>query len=249
MQLKDKNDSVQLSTRYGQYCFAKRHSRGTSRPEVFPFGHDSKETDGVSGQHSNTLTARYYGGQANGMYVVESELNAQETAVRGTEDGFHTYRNDKKKSSVQGTHVTYPEGKSHCLNTAHIPLTIEQLNNPTHSNDRVYGEDGISPTLNTMQGGNRQPFVKVPEATSKGYAEAEVNDMKIRRLTPTECERLQGFPDGWTKYGGYKKAADIISKNPEHGGAFEVISDSQRYKMCGNAVTVNVISDIMEKLL
>ena len=50
--------------------------------------------------------------------------------------------------------------------------SLIQLNNPTHSNDRVYGTDGLSPTLNTMQGGNRQPFVKVPEATKKGYAEA-----------------------------------------------------------------------------
>jgi len=57
----------------------------------------------------------------------------------------------------------------------------------------------------------------------------EIIDSKIRRLTPTECERLQGFPDGWT--------------------SVENTSDSQRYKMCGNAVTVNVIKDIMEKLL
>jgi len=34
-----------------------------------------------------------------------------------------------------------------------------QVNNPTHSNDRVYSSDGISPTLNTMSGGNRQPFI------------------------------------------------------------------------------------------
>jgi len=50
--------------------------------------------------------------------------------------------------------------------------------------------------------------------------------MKIRRLTPTECERLQGFPDGWT----------------------EGFSDTQRYKMMGNAVTVNVIKAIGEKI-
>ncbi len=55
---------------------------------------------------------------------------------------------------------------------------------------------------------------------------------KIRRLTPTECERLQGFPGGWTEYG-------------VHTG----ISDTQRYKCLGNAVTVNVIQAIMEKLL
>ena len=45
---------------------------------------------------------------------------------------------------------------------------------------------------------------------------------KIRSLTPLECERLQGFPDGWT----------------------EGISDTQRYKCLGNAVTVSVIKYI-----
>ena len=48
----------------------------------------------------------------------------------------------------------------------------------------------------------------------------------IRRLTPTECERLQGFPDGWT----------------------EGQSDTQRYKQMGNAVSVPVVKSIMEKL-
>jgi len=38
---------------------------------------------------------------------------------------------------------------------------IIQLNDPIHSNDRIYSDKGISPTLNTMQGGNRQPFVEV----------------------------------------------------------------------------------------
>ena len=60
-------------------------------------------------------------------------------------------------------------------------------------------------------------------AKSKFNAQTQ---MKIRRLTPTETERLQGFPDGWTS--GF--------------------SDTQRYKMMGNAVTVNVIQAIAEKL-
>lgn len=54
----------------------------------------------------------------------------------------------------------------------------------------------------------------------------------IRRLTPIECERLQAFPDNWTKYG--------IDKN----GKQVEISDSQRYKVCGNAVTTSVITAI-----
>lgn len=57
----------------------------------------------------------------------------------------------------------------------------------------------------------------------------------IRRLTPVECERLQGFPDDWTKYGLFD---DVIKE----------ISDTQRYKMCGNAVTTNVIEDVFRRL-
>ena len=54
---------------------------------------------------------------------------------------------------------------------------------------------------------------------------------KIRRLTPLECERLQGFPDNWTQ-----KGTDGL------------ISDSQRYKMCGNAVTVDVVQAVGERI-
>lgn len=43
-------------------------------------------------------------------------------------------------------------------------------------NGRVYDVDGISPTLNTMQGGDRQPKIRVREATKQGYAEASVGD-------------------------------------------------------------------------
>jgi DNA (cytosine-5)-methyltransferase 1 len=49
--------------------------------------------------------------------------------------------------------------------------------------------------------------------------------MRIRKLTPVECERLQGFPDGWT-----------------------IGSDTQRYKQCGNAVTVHVVEYIAREL-
>lgn len=59
----------------------------------------------------------------------------------------------------------------------------------------------------------------------------------IRRLTPVECERLQGFPDGWTKYGVNEKGEQVE------------ISDSQRYKCLGNAVTTFVIRDIIKKLI
>jgi DNA (cytosine-5)-methyltransferase 1 len=55
---------------------------------------------------------------------------------------------------------------------------------------------------------------------------------KIRKLTPLECERLQGFPDNWTKI--------------EYKG--KPMSDQKRYECCGNAVTVPVIKAIGERL-
>ena len=59
---------------------------------------------------------------------------------------------------------------------------------------------------------------------------------RIRRLTPTECERLMGLPDNWTAKG-------IMS------GKEVEISDSQRYKLCGNGVVVNVVEKIIKKLI
>lgn len=54
---------------------------------------------------------------------------------------------------------------------------IIQVNNPVHSNNRVYDSEGCSPTLRDMsKGGNRQPFIKVKNATNKGYQEARIGD-------------------------------------------------------------------------
>ena len=61
------------------------------------------------------------------------------------------------------------------------------------------------------------------------------NGSRIRRLTPIECERLQGFPDNHTQYGNYN-------------GEVKEMSNTQRYKQCGNAVTVDVVQAIANKI-
>jgi DNA (cytosine-5)-methyltransferase 1 len=119
-------------------------------------------------------------------------------------------------------------------------LNAQEIIQPKRASDRVYDPAGVGPTLNTMQGGRRQPMI---QQRAHGFFNGSDKDIapsirgasvahnvfvdKIRRLTPLECERLQGFPDGWT----------------------EGVSDTQRYKCLGNAVTVNVIHIIMERLL
>lgn len=67
-----------------------------------------------------------------------------------------------------------------------------------------------------------------------GQGCVSIND-SVRRFTETEYERLQGFPDGWTMYGNYD-------------GVVKKIPATQRFKLCGNAVTKHVIKAIGERL-
>jgi site-specific DNA-cytosine methylase len=66
---------------------------------------------------------------------------------------------------------------------------------------------------------------------SANYGERDVvvqHRMAVRRLTPVECERLQGFPDGWTQIPWKKKP---VSECP----------DGPRYKALGNSMACNVM--------
>ena len=101
---------------------------------------------------------------------------------------------------------------------------------------RIYSKEGTSQTLAGNaggQGGKTGLYQVGPTLTARcddrGFFQKQLMRQTnlIRRLTPTECERLQGFPDGWT----------------------EGMSDTQRYKCLGNAVTTNVITAVVEKLL
>jgi DNA (cytosine-5)-methyltransferase 1 len=132
---------------------------------------------------------------------------------------------------------------------------------------RVYDAEGLSPTLHTNGGGNTETKIAVREATKTGYAIAEegdsinftqpnsetrrgrvgkqiantietschqavVHEYRIRKLTPRECFRLQGFTD--------EQFDKLIAAK---------LSDTQLYKQAGNAVTVNVISELGKALL
>jgi len=100
---------------------------------------------------------------------------------------------------------------------------LEATEYKNYSSERF---DGVLQNIRTNQPNPRPEGDKSDNPNSIGRATYS-DDMRIRRLTPTECERLQGFPDGWT----------------------EGISDTQRYKCLGNAVTVNVIETVMSKLV
>lgn len=90
-----------------------------------------------------------------------------------------------------------------------------------YRSNNVISITGVSPTLNTAQGGGRVPHILVEK---NGHP-------AIRRLTPRECWRLQGFTD--EQFDRVKAAG---------------LSDTQLYKQAGNAVTVPVVAMITKNL-
>lgn len=151
--------------------------------------------------------------------------------------------------------------------TANSSKTLRQIVAGSQAN-RIYEPEGLSATLASQPGGmgartglyvsrvNRKAGAydvrntelagtltatmnKGLDASGRtGVINMGQNDDAIfegaqaRRLTPLECERLQAFPDGWTKY-----MADGT-----------LVSDTQRYKVLGNAVTVNVVTHLINSL-
>lgn len=92
----------------------------------------------------------------------------------------------------------------------------------TKSNGLMAGESDVMNTLDT-----RETSAVAPIAASPA--------MVVRRLTPTECERLQGFPDGWTKI-------------PYKGKPADECPDGPRYKAIGNSMAVPVMRWIGERI-
>ena len=70
----------------------------------------------------------------------------------------------------------------------------------------------------------------------KGWDYLQQN-LTVRRLTPRECERLQGFPDDWTSE---KAEVELVGNEWKATGKIVKQADGPRYKQMGNAVTVNV---------
>lgn len=121
-------------------------------------------------------------------------------------------------------HAYASKEKSGTLDTMHdaqaVAIEYSGCLNPWDTQARrVYGEDGTFPALPSREsaGGNQQ-------AVLAGKRTRWI----VRRMTPTECERLQGYPDGWTDIGEWTD-----TKGKKHKPA-----DSPRYKALGNSIAL-----------
>jgi len=199
------------------------HLRGNSRPEVFPIK-KVDEKDSKSNQQKIKILDNLKG------------------------EGGHECHNVHDVEGIAPT-VRENHGKITMIETDSKPNEITKNLAQAY---RVYDTNGVSTTLGAVGGGigaktglyqvgvikNRGKIVEREKSTcldanywkgldNHGGRTGIMVNSNIRRLTPLECERLQGFPDRWT----------------------EGISDTQRYKCLGNAVTTTVVCEIAKKLL
>jgi len=113
--------------------------------------------------------------------------------------------------------------------------TIQSKSNGGYSLNYQPGvlQPNISPTITQCKGSRGGSSMEALDEVSAIYAQQPT--MAIRRLTPRECERLQGFPDDWTLIPYRNKSADQCPDGP-------------RYKACGNSMAVPVMRWIGERI-
>ena len=235
------------------------HLRGTSSRQVFPLGKVGEKIKGMEpGKKINRIGGMYEQTTRWGVYD-SNGLSPTITKASGCGGGHLPMIKYAQKSDREIARIYDPEGIAPTLHlktggwqepkildcyNKKVRKEIPTLTDPCHNNIRVqvsnfspreFGWKDISPAvcardykdpkiIRTAQALQTDGFLR--QGSSFG-TNNPASSRNIRRLTPIECERLQGFPDGWT----------------------EGISDTQRYKCLGNAVTVNVIEAITEKII
>lgn len=195
------------------------HLRGERTRRIFPLGGESQSTSSQSvvkignvNPSGNGMNGEVY--QVDGLAptLTTNKGEGQKIAIPVlTPDRTDKRQNGRRfKSDGEPMFTLTAQDKHGILIAGKLPGNHDQ-------NSRVYDPDGLAPTLSTMQGGGQEPKI--------------MQNFRIRKLTPRECWRLQGFPD-WA----FDKAQ-------------EVNSNSQLYKQAGNSVTVNAIAAIAKELL
>ena len=147
----------------------------------------------------------------------QKELWVKKRSMCGLQDG------EENRHSSQERRLARQQERKSRGNMSQLSLSNSQSNKDLHIRELQQQEKKIR-LLREAQ----SEIQKVGESQN-GKKQSILSSARIRRLTCLECERLQSFPDNWTAEGTEGK-----------------ISDTQRYKCLGNAVTVNVIRELMK---
>jgi DNA (cytosine-5)-methyltransferase 1 len=132
--------------------------------------------------------------------------------------------------------VSYPIQDGRDMEKNQNGLGLGSENDPSYTLDRTGGqsvaysirEDAQANTFSATETETALTLQSHQPSVQSHHAQLFIAEpATVRRLTPTECERLQGFPDGWT----------------------EDQADTHRYKQMGNAVAVPVVSWIVDRLV
>jgi len=221
-------DSERLKRYYEQLI---TDFRGTTRPEVFPITKNTgKVCEVFEKETARCLDANMHKGVSPKGYFEKRRRNII---------AYKSHRADQIRESKISPCLTKNMGDGG--NNVPMVQALRNLNRNgrlTHSDGYVGSiqtsgnEEGVwTENLQIRDGRDNRSCLRSGRTPELG-----VPGMSLRRLTPIECERLQGFPDNWTQI-GINEQGEVVK-----------ISDTQRYKMMGNAVTTNVVQAVMERL-
>lgn len=169
--------------------------------------------------------------------------------VDGANTGGIIVHNMQPRSPDSPSLKTSSGGSGHLTRTDGITYTVDTGNtNAVEVYDDYnskFRTDGLVGSITTNIGNqaprNGTKLKIAPCVRAEHHNTADVHfigsSTRIRRLTPRECERLMGLEDDWLKWGINDKGEKIE------------ISDSQRYKMAGNGVVVNVVEFLMCEMI
>src|SRR3990167_8553418 len=243
--------------RWERYKIARKHFREGSPKEVFFEREDSKEIDIVGttiGEENTRIGERdavYGQGGVLGSLKATDYKQQPQILVHNMQPR-NPDRPSLKYSSGGSGHLT-KKNETFTIDTGNTNA-IQVINKGESQHYRLYDTDGLAPTLQSQSGMSSQkhPFVvsstqkhatigidrstALTEAMGKGGGHIPMVNA-VRKLMPIECERLMSWSDDWTRWGIDDKGNKVE------------ISDSQRYKMCGNGVVSNCVRELVKSLL
>lgn len=223
------------------YLVGHLETAGRDFKGVFPIGEDEelftrtkKSKEGQPQTKYCTTIKPNFGNKATDTFIEVPRI-AKCLTGGGNSGGLHS---DITTIKV-GTYRTHKDGQGFREIESNICPTIPARARIDGSGMPVIQQDYIMGYTRDSKGNvtsyNRKEIANTLHSSTGGGGNTDQFVSGIRRLTEIECERLQGFPDDWTKYGNYD-------------GVIKEIPKTQRYKMLGNAVTVNVVETIARRL-